>query len=1364
MHVPTLIQMQRDAAGSRRYNSGIEVPANSLDWARCTGDTAFSVRSPYPMRSVFLALSLAVVPSLAFGAPITADLCGYGRIGFVVERAASGDGVAIFTCASRELADQLLSKLRADFAWDKLCGPREIRLPGGVPALMLNGGAVLVFARKGSSVYAVAASSPGGAQSILAARALTGPGVAFAAKRRHPASLDFFDLQPISMYFLPMNVRDMANGWRRYDHDILDRLYDFWSQRHIGFAQFTPYFVFDELADGATHLFPMEYCIRTATERNMPVMEHFGFYGAPWWIRNRFPRDIVGWDPYCISGWNPDGAMAGAYLSQFASDDAYSYARRFEGRALDALRKTAGAKLACIRVVGGGHPGDEMGLHHMSTEFMDYDPAGQAAFRKWLRDTRHLDLAALGRRWYGDPKHFRSWDAVMIPSQFEFFGGFGHGTLNLLTGWMWRQDSPTAEREGWYKTAYVPDDNWTPTDLAPSMKQLFLFGSSGDKKLRQGNSTVAWMRKEFDPTSWLAANTGKQFYLVAYVNDMASLPVDVWLNDAYLGALRPKDVWCGPIAFKATALVHPGRNVLTLKVRSGLIRGPVFLTTEEPRRYPYLGRHANARFVDLRDWSAQKLILGWRRDAAFARSSDPDTPFMFCPGACKEFWDQFLGLKRGLGISCLHFTGGGSSYMPWWAGLGYVIGTYSTSEEGGTIFDPFALSRELAWMLLDAHGHHNYYYDALDCMRIEEKTGWFTKNARLFDIYGKANWVQPPIAILRAAKSDLYFPYTAYADDWDIGRSSLQSSHFQNVYVTEAEVKAGLASVYPVLWDAGTQVMDDALVAALERYVRAGGTYVAVNVTGRHTPLDADAWPIEKLTGFKVVGARENMQVTILPGNPLFKRLAGMTFNGNGIALNWMGVNHLAEGSVALEPKEHDSVVLARWKDGTVAVGMRRLGKGRVIILGSSFWRNMSDSAGNGVSFNGSIQTAFFNDLFAGLGLKHQVDMDSEDVWTRRLITKNGLQDWVMIWNAGSREAKNLTLTFPLAIKPARVLDLTTGKAVPFAWADGEVRVPVASLPANGFGAYAVDRRDLLDAVQHWFAEKRKYATRVVVPKPKAPPLPPPAAVVMDTWRFRQADARAKNDLSWLTEPTTTTAWKNAGYGFWDEMGYAAKGIGLYRCTFRVPTNWSGHRVMLCFASFDYPVFLEKATVYLNGRRVGDYNGHSWANFDVLDVTAAIRPGENTLGVLVEATEGRGGYIGQMVAFTLENLANCIDLGSGWKLFSDNRRFTRVDVPIDAEGRHLETQVHVPASWKNRDVFLEFEVANKWVYEVVVNGRAIGYNLFLHPFGDIMQVNLYPWIRPGETNTIELWGRSPGDIATQRMVVKSVRLGTVTRL
>jgi hypothetical protein len=44
-----------------------------------------------------------------------------------------------------------------------------------------------------------------------------------------------------------------------------------------------------------------------------------------------------------------------------------------------------------------------------------------------------------------------------------------------------------------------------------------------------------------------------------------------------------------------------------------------------------------------------------------------------------------------------------------------------------------------------------------------------------------------------------------------------------------------------------------------------------------------------------------------------------------------------------------------------------------------------------------------------------------------------------------------------------------------------------------------------------------------------------------------------------------------------------------------------------------------------------------------------------------------------------------------------------------------------------------------------------------------MQVNLYPWAKPGQVNRIELWYRTPEETAKQKMIVKSVRVGAVSR-
>lgn len=1254
--------------------------------------------------------------------PQIADLTGYGKLEWEVRRESAGEGIASFTCEDAEHADSLMSKLLADYSWDRLLGVRSVAMGDGSQALELEGCGLLWLARRGTTVFAVAGRGQEGIQSLRQRRGLRGGDLVFSPVKPHPISLDFFDLRSVSLYYHSLNSLNQEKGLKRYDPEVLSRAAAFWKRFGFGVSTFEPYFGLDELADGAAHFYPLRHTVTRAKADGAVVMAHLGQHLAPWWMRNRFPDDIVQWDPNVISSWNPLPAMAGTHLSQFAAPEAYAYARRFTAGALQALQQEAGENLGCVRVAGGGHPGDEIGVHQLSTEFMDYDEAGQEAFRNWLRQSRKLSLAELGRRWFDDAGHFRAWSEVRIPSHFEFFGGFGDDGFDLRSGWHWRPDGARAEAEGWGMPAYQPGEEWTAVDLAPSAKQLFLFGSERDAVLREGKSTAAWFRKEFDASEWLDAHAREPVYLVAHVNDEHTKPVEVFFNEAYLGFIRPKAVRFGPIAFDATKLVRPGRNVLCLKVQSGAIRGPVFLTTEEPKRYPYLGRTGNARWVDLRDWTSEKLVLGWLREARFGREALPDTPLMFTPGAWRGFSDQFLGLKREVGIASIHNTGSEVSFLPWWAGLGSVWGAHMSSEESHTVSAPGLLDRELAWMLLNAQGHHNYYWDAIDCMRIEQQTGWFSRNRRLLELFGKAAWRQPAIAVYRSAATDRLFPYAVGMDDLDAGLQVLPAAHFGNVYVTEAEWKAGLVKDYPVVLDAGSSVMDEEVLAAIEHYVRNGGTFVAWHLTGRHAPLDPDTWRMMKLAGLEVVEEREGETLTIEPRHPLLRQSGGLTIEGSGVAFD--------AGQI---PPEH---VLARWKDGALAAAVHPLGRGCVISLGSRAF----------------LQTAIIGDLLSGLGIEKDADVASDEVWLRRFVTKNGLQEWVMAYNAGRGPVQRQTLRFAFPQRPGRVLDMVTGQSVNFDFRDGEVQVPGFGLEPNQLGIFAVNRGNVLEAVDHWFALKRHYESRPApASRPEVLPAPPAEAIVFDKLEFRpgRADQAAE--------------WKPAGAGFWDELGYPGKGAGQYRQSFSVPASWQGRRVLLAFASFDAPVFLENATVFINEQPAGQYRAHGWANFDVVDVTPLLMTGENSLRVAVEAPEVRGGYLGQLVIFPLERLDDQQDLSAGWKVFADNRNFECAGLPLEKSGRHVETEITLPENWKGREVFLEFEARERWVGLVVINGRPIGFNQSLHPYADIMQVNLHPWAKPGERNQIELWPRTPEETARQKMIVRAARIGIVNR-
>ena len=1299
------------------------------------------------------------------GVPVMADLMGYGRLQMSVQSASPGTGAAVFACETPALADRLLSKLRADFTWDPLLVGKEITLAGKVPAYSVEGTGVIFFARQGSRVYVGAAPTPAAAETVVARLKLTGADTRFTPEKPHPASLDFFDLHPLHMGYGAFNTvgQPVAQWNDRFSRAELNKAPAFWAPYgiEVSIAGGGENFGFGAVGDGPMTTFPTTYLMDLAKSNGQEVGVWLGEGLAPWWLRNRMPEQIDQHDPNCIPAYAPLGCGGGTWLSFTASDEAFAYAEAFSQHFLDAVDKAGGDNLEYVRMYGGGRPGDELALHHYSTEFMDYGAAGQAGFRRWMRDERKLDLAALGQRWYGDPGHFRSWDEVMIPSYFEFFGVYGADTLNLLTGWQWRPDRKAADAEGWGARDYQPGPEWTPVDLAPSMRQTLLYNSQPDDATQRVGKT-AWFRKEFDATDWLAKHPGKPVYLVVWTLDSQQEPEEVWVNGAYLGKIRPKVAYAGPIAMEVTGLVGPGRNTVALKVRAGIIYGPVFLTSEEPKRYPYLGPQANARWVDMRDWIATRMVKSWKHDAQLFRQMNPDTPLQLPTGGM-VYSDEWGQMRRDWGLNCVHDTGGfAGSYSGYYAGLGYTQGIYMTSEEGGTMADEFGQSRQLAWFLFEGVAGHKWVNEPWKYAEFEQNTHWFTKNARLLQLVGKATRAKPEIALLHAA-SERYFPYTYAFASWDIGRGSLQAAHINNAYVTETEVLNGLVDQYPVLIDNNTSVMGEDLLAALERYVRAGGTFICLQNTGQSTLLDADTWPISKLSGFKVVGERNSAMVTVLKDNPLLKGMAGMKFTGSGMAVNWMGIDFARENPpVALAAAEAECVPIAKWEDGTIAIGMRNLGKGRVIVLGSTFWMSKSDLAGNGYGANGSVQTTFLIDLCNGLGIARDVTCNSEDVWARRMVTKNGLQDWFVLWNSSREAVDNVDLGFPLDHQPARVLDMESGQPVEFTYQDGQVHVAKFTMAPNGTRVFGVERGTGLDAATHWLEEKVRFDTKPHLPAGLKPFVAPPVTMpVLEKFQFRMADATAKTDLAWTKEPTNTAAWKEVGYGFWDEMGYPATGIGLYRTTFQVPAAWSGQRVLLAFASWDQPIFFWGYTPYVNGvKQVASCSGGQ-PPFTVFDLTAGVHPGANELGILVDGGGPRGGFTGNVFVYAQAPLHSALVLTEGWKLFSNDKDSTPATLPVKAKGRSLSIEVPVPAEWKGRDVYLDFTLGERDIMTVVVNGGAINYNWYGHPYPNVARVNLYPFLKPGEVNRIELWP-GPGALVSDVDVVEAT-LGTLPR-
>ena len=79
----------------------------------------------------------------------------------------------------------------------------------------------------------------------------------------------------------------------------------------------------------------------------------------------------------------------------------------------------------------------------------------------------------------------------------------------------------------------------------------------------------------------------------------------------------------------------------------------------------------------------------------------------------------------------------------------------------------------------------------------------------------------------------------------------------------------------------------------IKRWVAGGGTYVTWPFTGEHSYAQADAWPVNALTGCTVKALRSpgTGTVTFVPGETLLPGWGGRAFADNGHCRTGSGTN-----------------------------------------------------------------------------------------------------------------------------------------------------------------------------------------------------------------------------------------------------------------------------------------------------------------------------------------------------------------------------------------------------------------------------------------------------------------------------------------
>lgn len=1250
---------------------------------------------------------------------------------------------AVFECESAEKADILLDKLRADLFWDKTLPVKKANLKLGkarVALYSMEGGyGSAVIARSGKKVVIV-----GGANETEAAEQakkeplLRGKDVTSHVAKPRPVCLDYFDNRAFKAYVPPMKA---------YPGFTLESHWPFLKPLGAAAAFFGPMPHNINPASGVMDWTAQDYEVQEAQrQHDMVVVGPAGGGEVPLWIANQNPDNMMkASDTTLLGDWGGAG-MAGAHYESWSAslEDRSAGALGFFLKTMERYRTSP--------AVGGwmvfaGSPGVEYNFHGRATHAWDTSPVGQAGWRSWLKDQKQWSLADLGTRWYSDAKHFSSWDEVQVPDLNSFFGELGPDSLRLDSGWKWRStpvEPPAAVASG--APTPVPqipvppaatEPGWVPFATQPSQQLAFM-----------GRKGINYYDISFDPSSWVQQQkAGAETWLVFAMIGTGNRHAQAWLNGQALEMPADADSRNASFALRVTGLLKPGANNLqvglnrTHQTNAGRLAGPVFLTAHEPKHFPYFGLQANARYADFTEWQGWAMTEYHRKMIALARKLDPDRPLVLSGGA-EPLTGHAIKLATDYGMG-IENTGREASYRPHLPGYGMAAGFYSTSEWSATPGIE-ALDRGFAWILFDGDASHCLYHDIDANQKIEQETQWFTRHRRQIQLFGKYLRVQPKIALLTAVDASR-FPNSA---GWDIGRGEIQAAHYDNVYVTEQGLKDGLANRYPLLFDTGSEYMEPDTVAAVRRYVEQGGTFIALNVTAQHTNLEPNTYPLASVSGFKTLKNHGLGKIRFAADLPIFKGWENKEFQGRGTALDWLKEDHAKDSSIALSPNDPSAIPLALWEDGTVAVGYRKLGKGAIITLGSTFWRDGADVAGVWRSSR-EFERAFLERLFTDYGIQRDASATLPEVWTRKMVSKNGLQNWLTSFNS-TAQAQDCDVWVATDSHPGEVINLETNTKVPFEFEANGVKIKGVHFGPYEVKTFAVRRGTLVEGLPVWWDEKNTYWKRTpaeiaaaseTLPQPKITADTP---LALEKWQFKTDEDHAITQQGQWTSPSfDDSAWKTRGYGAWNLFDPELKnyhGTGLYRIKFTVPQSWDGRRVLLNLYNFDLPIVFDAGEFFINGTSVATYKARGWSQTLNFDVTERVHPGENVLAVKVDGGVKQGGLGGVVWIESRAVPKSSLDLKGAWSAVKGDWLTTaNVEIPGSATAKYLVRTVDIPADWKGKTINLDWATKNQWVGAVVVNGHPITHNAAIHPFGTISRVNVTPYILTAQTNTIEIW-------------------------
>ena len=1278
------------------------------------------------------------VPGLGTAAREVFDpvaLRGYGTLAGSAWQFPAGSVLQI-RCASEPKAQLTHAKYLSDLG--VLPGTTALTVTADqvvIPAVAVERQGVVAACRQGKDVLILAAASAKDVAALFT-DALTGNrnGLVFAPEVKVPMWLDRWD--KFGFRFYKSYPFQAPEGVKFGDYDLTGEFAFADRQGKAGMlfwdAMFSP-----DSAEGMMNNTTFDWAVMEAERHQLPVGVQLS-YAPMTWLANRYRAETAQKMPdYCGDRYNGPGTdmEGGIGLTSWNSVDARLLMYR---QMQEEVRRLNGFG----NITSWLEPHSE--LAHVGDLFMDYGPVADQGFRTFL-EQKYRNVQTVSRRWTGDSGALKSWADVRVPELASFLG-WGPDALNLAGAW--RVGYPEIS-QGQDLETYLPPDDWFRIGF-DDRQWPEVVAPGHDRSLQTPRKPAVYRRVIQVPAEWRQKHSRTWLY-VWDLSRRYKAPVKAVVNGVDLGISRIAHATPHWEAYEVSKVLKDGENTLALYLCDGFLGYRVYLSPHPPAQYPDLGPELNARWVDFSDWNAWSKVRAVEWSMGAIRQVDPDRNFSLASPDQHAADIRELAVKYGGEFhNTGHMSGFWNDKLPMLmrgANLPFSL------EPGGPAKTVPEFKNMMGLNATEGIQGIDYFMNIGDILWKEDIRAYFEEHRNEILLTGKCHPPRAELAFLESTRIDSltgfpwgkdpntnlgsgYFRFTA---------ANLIKSEYARDMVTEHDFLNGNAGQYRMVMDQNTSVLDEATVQGIERYVRGGGVFVTFVQTGRHTPERKDAWPINALTGYVVTAIDPHRE--------------------DGVVVNWRGVRpapgqaifgaehwaaDLRGNGLSLKKVAPECRNLLLWADGTVAAGLRPLGKGFVVHLGVKFAHDRYWSG------NPEQTARMVQDLLRHFGMKplpftlegvtvHPFVDDTPGsvpppiehagpFVARHYVSNNGLYDVWTLWNSSKDNAARVNLVLAPEKQPENCLEVRNWQPVPLQHRDGRVLLEGLKFAPLETRIFLTPQGTLAQAPMAWFTLQRGWWRGTAQPEdmPKLPEWKPRFALdLTDDWAVQPARSKEEAEAL-LAADVDTKSWKRMPLGIWNLGEFRDFKHAVFRKRFTVPADWNRGRVKIWVgaASGDWTLGSAGGRIQLDGKPV--QIGHG-------GLLGAFAPGsEHELMLDFHSTASVSGACGRIWLSYLPEAQGTLDLTGEWQGTKDFQRYEqRVILPGPwPELRAARRTVVVPKDQENRNVMFH---AEGLFMGVMINGKWVRKSSS-HPYSGELDLTITPWVRFGEENEIEVVG------------------------